>query len=204
MPWTTHIAGQNWTAGDLNYLGNRIVDTGTLAQRPATGSQVGQHFYAQDTFQDFLWNGTIWIVFSEPWTAWTAVLLGSNNSASNAASVALSAGALYKRDNGRVSLLYTGTVTNIFGQTLTGQITVCNLPVAITTGVGSIRVVSGIDQVGIAQFTTGYAAITSNPAGGSIVNGQIGGIRDNAGVLMNGTIAVGNFVTFNFVAPCSS
>jgi hypothetical protein len=206
MGWTTKIAGQQWTAADANYLGNRINETGTLAARPASGT-VGQHYEATDTLQEFRWNGTAWIVMSEPWTAWTPVLLCSASGlfGGPCVSVALSAGALYKRDNGRISLLYSGQVSNIFGQTLqSGQITICSLPATITQGIGSMRIVSSTDQTGIAQFTSGYGAINTNPAGGSIANGQIAGVRDGAGALMAGTVAAGNAVFFHFVGTTTT
>jgi hypothetical protein len=207
MGWTTKIAGQQWTAADANYLGNRIIDSGTLATRPASGTQIGQHYEATDTLQEFRWNGTAWIVISEPWTAWTPVVLGANTGASaNVYSCSIGTGALFKRDNGRVSLILAGAViTNTFAQTIiNGPIIISNLPTPVTGGVGSIRITSGIDQVGIALSTGQYVSIAPGGAGGSLVNGQITGVRDNTGALMGGTLAAGNSIAFHFVGTTTT
>jgi hypothetical protein len=205
MPWTTHISGQNWTAADANYLGNRIIDSGTLAARPATGAQIGEHYYAQDTFQEFVWNGTTWIVFSEPWTAWSAVLLGPGPTASVAYSVGVTAGALYKRDNGRVTLLYSGTVNNLFSQTMTaGSVVISNLPFNCGSFIGTIYMAVSTFQAGVATPSTAYSSINPGGAGGSLTNGQISGSRDGSSTIMSGTLAIGSAVFLHVVGTTTT
>lgn len=61
MPWVTRTTTDSNSAADINYVGNRIVDTGTLAQRPGTGLTQGELYYATDNGRTYQWTGAAWI-----------------------------------------------------------------------------------------------------------------------------------------------
>jgi hypothetical protein len=152
----------------------RITDTGTLAARPVSGTVDGQFYFATDTDQLFVWNGSAWIVESEPWTSFTP-LFGPGGIAYTLSYGMTWARAVYKRSRGLCTIHAHGNIANLYASPNSSPFAFGSLPFPMAGGSELFGQFGYLDD-GTAWYngwlrSFGFGPVTGGMAGGSVANG---------------------------------
>ena len=135
MPLIDWVTGATISEANLDAVARQVVITCTSTTRPASPDE-GMTIFETDTDRVLLWNGTAWLVVTEPWQAYTPVLTATTTNPT--LGTGSTASARYQRQYGVVAyqgIIQFGTSGTAAG---TGDYRI-SLPVTAQTGITNRR-----------------------------------------------------------------
>lgn len=136
MPLIDWVTGSTISESNLDAVARQVLITCTSTTRPASPDE-GMSIYETDTDRVLLWNGSSWLIVTEPWQTYTPVLTATTTNPT--LGTGSTASARYQRQYNLVTyqgIVQFGTAGVAAG---TGDYRL-SLPVTAQTGIISRRV----------------------------------------------------------------